>query len=508
MGMTRVLYGERVSTDKKERTDSIERQEAKLEERRVQEQKTRDLVVVGRAIDPGVSGDINMFDRPQLGMWLTPEGLDKWDELWVTTQDRLSRNDIHFLAFVFKIIEWGKTLVVLDDPSLDLLTPEGRLIAHAKAMTPAKELTRIKARVADSHQTRLYTEAWPGGVPTYGYVTEYKMVADKRRKVLTLDEYMVTVLHEMRAWLVNADDPETVKGVFARLEARGELTAKDRWRTMIGRKPKGEKWSPSSVKQLLTSPALRGQKLHGTEPLFHPDGRPVIIAPPIFDDHEWGTLQAAIAKRSREPYRQHGASPLLQVTFCGKCGASATHVVTTRQLSSGEEKSYRYYRCTNQRQLKPCPKVSMIADQVEEIVEQTFLEEAGHINVATRTWVPGEDAAEELREVRAAIARLDLEKDTARYWDEEDEENFVRRKTPLIERRNALKQVKSRESGWEYHDTGRTYREAWSSSDPQQRRRLLVDAGVRFDIFSISEWNCIVPPDLVDRLRRASLQAV
>lgn len=495
--MVNVLYGERISLDRKEKTDSIERQDDKLEARRVQEAKTRDIVVVGKAVDKSVSGDVDMFDRPKLGTWLTEEGREKWDELWVTTQDRLSRNDIHFLAFVFKIIEWGKTLVVLDDPTLDLLTPEGRLIAHAKAMAPARELARIKDRVADSHQKRRFTAAWPGGVPPYGYVTKYALVDGKRRKVRVLDEYMVTVLHEMRSWMVGGD---TLKGVFAKLDARGELTARDRWRRAIGEPIKGERWSTSTVTKILTSPSLLGQKLHGSSPLYLPDGSPLIAADPVFDKGEWESLQAAIKKRQREPYRRYGASPLNGVTFCAKCKGSATHVVVFKE----NDRQYRYYRCTSQRAPKPCPQVSMRAEDVEQLVEQTFLEQAGSFNVASKSWMPGEDHTEELERVRSAIKRLENERDTAVSWDEEDEETYVERKDRLVARRNELKKKPQRSSGWVYTDTGETYRDAWCKADVQGRRQLLLDAGVRFEIHSMTEWDVLIPEDIKDRLRANS----
>jgi hypothetical protein len=313
----------------------------------------------------------------------------------------------------------GKALVVLDDPRLDLHTSEGRLISHAKALGPAKELERINARVADSHAARRYTRAWPGGVPTYGYRTEYSFVDDKKRKVLVMDEYMCTVLHEMRRWVVV--DKEPIKRVSVVLNDRGELTAKDRWRRMTGVPIRHEMWSSSSVKKLLTSPALLGQKVSNSNRLFLPDGNPLIVADPVFDNEQWQSLQAAIATGEREPYRKYDASPLSGVTFCGLCQAAATHVVVDRRGEDGQGAMYRYYRCTNQRQPKPCPKISMRAEDVEALLAETFLAEAGALNVATKSWLPGEDHTETLAKVRTAIDRLENERDTAVAWDDEDE---------------------------------------------------------------------------------------
>jgi DNA invertase Pin-like site-specific DNA recombinase len=306
-----------VSFDRKENT-SIERQDAKLLEWAHEEGHE----VVGQVRDRAVSGDIDMFDRPGLGEWLTEQGRSRWDIVAVTTQDRLSRNDIHFLAFVFKIIEWGKTLVVLDDPSLDLLTVEGRLIAHAKAIGPAKELERIKARVKDSHVERRNTPQWHGGTPPLGYTTTpVTLEGGKVRRVLVLEEYGCALLHEMRRWMV--EERETLLGVARRLNARGEPTTKDRWRRDRKLPLRNERWSSTGVKMVLTSMSCLGVKLNGRKPMYRSDGSPFVIATPVFDQAEWETLQGAIAARTHQRTRKWGASPFLDVVFCGQCGGKA-----------------------------------------------------------------------------------------------------------------------------------------------------------------------------------------
>jgi hypothetical protein len=85
-----------------------------------------------------------------MGPWLTEEGREKWDVLAVTPQDRLSCDDLHFMAFVRNVLDWGKTLVVLNDPSFDISTETGRLIAYAKATQAAAELRKIRQRRAAS----------------------------------------------------------------------------------------------------------------------------------------------------------------------------------------------------------------------------------------------------------------------------------------------------------------------------------------------------------------------
>lgn len=183
--MRRVLLAERISDDKGERSESVEAQDMKLRTRAVAE---GNVTIVGAAVDLSVSGGVNMFDRPKLGQWLTPEGLSQWDELWVTTQDRLSRDDMHFMAFVFRVIEWQKTVIVLDDPQFNeqMHTAEGRLILHAKALGPAKELDRIKIRNKESHERRRFTNRWPGVSLPLGTVSSSCMRTARQPHTLNL----------------------------------------------------------------------------------------------------------------------------------------------------------------------------------------------------------------------------------------------------------------------------------------------------------------------------------
>jgi site-specific DNA recombinase len=497
-GATKVLFAERISSDRPD-SDSIEAQDIKLETRAAElRSQGRQIDVIGKAVDRSVSGDIDMAERPELGQWLTQEGRSQWDELWVTTQDRLSRNDMHFMSLVFKTIEWGKVLIVLDDPALDLTTPEGRAIAHVKAIGPHRELLRIKDRCKDSHERRRHTPRWHGGIPPYGYTTERVIwEGGKEGNVLVLDEYMTSVLHEVRRWLVE-DDSETFHSCADRLNSRGEPTGKDMWRQRKKRPMKGTKWTGGNLKQLLTSPSNLGIKLDGRKPMYNRDGSPFIIAEPVFDTEEWDELQAAIKEREVVKTRKLGTSPLLGVTFCAKCGKSALQVVTNPQRPGGGN---RYYRCMNN--VKRCPGVIMRADDIEQIVEDSVLEKIGEADVPRKVWEAGADFTRELEDLDKMISRLRSDREAGLYDD--DEEYFRSTMKGYMERRKELAKLPQKPSGWQYYDTGVTYRQAWEKANTQERRKILIDAGIKFFVNDSSHpWEVYVPEDIMERVRKAA----
>jgi DNA invertase Pin-like site-specific DNA recombinase len=494
--MARVILASRVSFDRKENT-SIERQDTEL----LKWAHAQSHEVVAQVRDKAVSGDIDLFDRPGLGEWLTEERRSRWDSLAVTTQDRLSRNDIHFLAFVFKIIEWGKTLVVLDDPSLDLLSVEGRLIAHAKAIGPAKELERIKARIRDSHVERRYTPQWHGGTAPYGYTTE-SVVLDGGtvRRVLVLDGYTCSVAHEMRRWMV--DEGETLMGVARKLNDRGELTGSDLWRRRKKMSVRNELWSSTGVKMILTSPSCLGIKLQGRKAMHSSDGSPFKIAHPLFDDVEWETLQAAIAARTTHRTRKWGASPLLDVVFCGLCGAKATRNMTVKR-----GKEYAYYVCKN-RHPRQCPGARMREGDVIAIVEAEFLSQVGGERVHRKMFVPGASHEIELRELKGKIQRLRQDREQGLFDGEDDEIGYRKLMTSYLSRRRELERLPTGSTGWRYEVTDETYGEAWERGDDQKRRQLLMDAGFRFEVLSVREWTVAIPDDMISRLRETKADLV
>ncbi|MFE4581284.1 recombinase family protein [Streptomyces chartreusis] len=474
--MRRVLFAERISADKGERSESIESQHDKLSQRA----QAEGVIVVGVAQDLSVSGDVDPFTRKALGPWLTEEGRTKWDEIWVTTQDRLSRDDEHTHDFLKQVVrQWGKRVVILDNPNLDFLTPEGRAIAYVQSIGPARELARIKARTKDSHERRRFTTRWPGGIPPFGYVPVSRFVEGKTATYLEQDPDMIKVLRFMREQIL---DGQSFFAVAKALNEKGEHTARDRARIRRG-KPvhrRGaeegvpEQWSETTVKSLLRDPALLGHKKHKGEVLYDSQGQPVMVAEPIFTDDEWQSLQAAVEARVQTKVRRvNGTSPLYGVVYCGECGSKAAHKGSIR--SNGVE--YRYYVCGSWPKESRCQGVSVRAGEVEEFIELQFLQRYGLEPVTERTWVPGTDNTRELEEVRKRIDRLRRDS-VAGLWDDAQEE-FRSLMHSLMARRDELAAEPVTQGRWDERETGETFQQLWGRLDLEGQRLQLIKSGYK-----------------------------
>lgn len=494
----RVLFAERISKETEEST-SLTRQDEKLHKRL--EEDSRDVALAGIAVDPNVSGEVEPENRPDLGTWLTPEGRDRWDEIWVTNQDRLSRDDMHFMAFVNHVIEWGKVLVVLDDPNLDLTTPEGRAIAHVKSIGPAKELANIKKRCADSHAHLRTTARWPGGIPPYGYDLKQTVVLDqygkeKETKVLVLDEETTTIVHQMRNWIMEGS---SCIQVAQRLNERGIPTPMDLRRARKGKASRGELWSPQAVKLILRSPSLLGYKLHRQKPIRNHDGSYFQIADAAMTQDEYDSLQDSLVKRREKPTRVSKPSPLGGVLFCGTCKGPVGHVRFNRP--TGE---HRYYMCRGGRHsgYKRCEGISMKADEVTELVEQEFLTQCGDLPMLKWTFHRGSDHRAELEETRKRIGRLREDRELGAYDD--DPEYYAQKMREYTERKRELEQTPTEEPGWQSEELDVTYRQAWEAAEWEDRRTLLIDAGIVFWIHGKTRWELQVPENLRERMGQAA----
>jgi DNA invertase Pin-like site-specific DNA recombinase len=475
----RVLFAERISDDKNERSDSIESQHDKLTRRA----ETEGATVVGTAVDLSVSGDVDPFQRKELGPWLADENLSKWDELWVSTQDRLSRDDIHFLRFVFWAIEHNKSVMVLDDPGFNeqMHSRTGRLLLHAKGLGPAMELDRIKARTKDSHERRRFTTRWTGGIPPFGYRPVSRFVEGKTATYLEQDPEMVTVLRFMRQQIL---DGQSFFAVAKSLNEKGEYTARDRARIRKG-KPvhrRGaaegvpEQWSETTVKSLLRDPALLGHKKHKGEVLYDSQGQPVQVAEPIFTDDEWKSLQAAVEARIQTKVRRvNGTSPLYGVVWCGKCGSKAVH---KSSIHGGVD--YRYYTCGAWPKENRCLGISVRAEEVEGWVEIYFLDRYGNQPVTEKVWVPGTDNTKELESTKKRISRL-----RHLYVEGEFEDNpkeYKDRMHALRTREAELAAEPVVEGHWSEKATGQTFQELWASLDLEGKRKQLIKSGYRVEV--------------------------
>ncbi|MFB6705382.1 recombinase family protein [Streptomyces sp. NPDC056333] len=453
--------------------------------------------VAGVVEDRSVSGSVDLPERPSMGPWLTEEGREKWDVLAVTTQDRLSRDDLHFMAFVKNVLDWGKTLVVLDDPSFDISTETGRLIAYAKATQAAAELRKIRQRVSDARDYLRRNGLFAGGHTPFGYL--YENSPDGKHYVLVPEAKYAKVLKEISERVRTG---VSTNQIARELNASGLLTWRDYLRELRGKdakrrhgtaltKPKGTNWSPNVVRNILKNPSCAGFLAYKGEPFEDDQGNLVMASEyPILTHAEWQATVTAIESRGQSNIRRTNETSLLTgIARCGNCGERIFCHRLKKTLATGEVKVYRHYSCMARSKGMPCSNPARIPeDLLNEIFENALLSRLGELPEVVKVTEPGEDHTAELNQVTARLLRLERDYENGRYDEPEKEESYWRMHGNLTKKQKDLKAKPVRAAVTRYVPTGLKWAQKWGGMNTDARRDYLTNRDVQVYV-----WKQAIP---------------
>ncbi|MFF3495908.1 recombinase family protein [Streptomyces sp. NPDC002795] len=446
---------------------------------------------VGRVVDSTVSGAVNLDQRASLGKWLRAPLVHEWDALMVTSQDRITRDDMHWWQFVDWVLKNGKSVVVLDDPSFDIGTEDGRMVAGIKAAQAAKYRRAVQEKQLGRTAYFRDNKLWNGGIWPYGYRAVAFEFKGERRKRLVPDPVTAPLVREAFERLVGGSC--TVYAVIRDWNERGVPTARDHQRRVQNaERPEHERkaesggfWAVTPLRDMLRSEALMGVMMHRSRPVVGADGAAVRWADPLLTRQEFTALQGALTTEhsavmsAAVAARTRSRTPLAGIVRCF-CGAPM-HVREQRnRLKGGGTSSLEYYNCRTTADGPRCelPGSWQVAG-LHERVEQDFLDRLGDRDIMKRTLVPGRDRSATITELRKALHNLAAAVATAespaavaaltRKLDETSRTLAVLEKEPVIRPR------------WIEEACGETYGQRWQRLDDWTgRAALLRDAGVTY----------------------------
>ena len=428
--------------------------------------------VVGTVEDLDVSAiKVSPFDRPDLKIWL--ERPQDFDALIFAKTDRVFRQ----AADCVRLAEWcrdnSKILVLVDDGiRLDYFSPEDSKDAFAGAMSKVFlilasvfaeiEGQRFVQRANDRVTQYRFQPRWAYGVPPYGF-----LVVDRPEggKMLGHDPVAQEVLHDIARRLLAGD---SLTRITSDMKQSDTPSPADRLRQRTGKDMTGSQWTIVTVKTVLSNPATQGIKTAKGRPVLDDSGEPVLVGPPSFDAQTWNRIQSELLQRSQSGrQRRHTVNPLLGVAKCGKCGKNM------RQLMS---RSGRYYVCGATP--KACPKVLIPADKAERLVEKLFLWSHQGRRVKERVWVDGSDNSAELESTISTIDGLREDRAMGLFTTKADQDLYRQQIAALVQKRDRLASQPVVKAGWVDVETAQEYSAVWPDATVEERRKLLVDAGV------------------------------
>lgn len=502
-GILRLIAVKRISRDT-EQSSALDRQEVRLSAAI----KKGGHELVAWVEDVTVSGAVNLWDRPALGKWLREPLIHLYDGIIVTEQDRLTRNDLHWWAFVGWCLEHDKQIIILDDPTFDITTPNGRMIASIKAAQAANYREAIRKKRLDQLQWFREERLWPGGKWPFGYRATRIQHMDKKRWRLVPDPVTAPLVREAYDRLVNKG--HSMLQIVEDWNARGVLTGSDyqrycnakEGREGVRTEVKGHKWTVMTLRNILSSPTLLGYATHKGE-VLRKDGLPVQWADPILTPEEFDKLQQVISVRGK-PFRNIGkrSSTLIGIVYC-ICGQRMHYGRSVKTRKSGKRWVFPYYQCKSRSLSGSCPHArSWSAEFLKANLEEMFLAVAGDLEIVEKTFVPGVDRSKDIQQLREAIDNLtgNLSQMTPGSAGAQAIIKAIEQHSEALARLEALPVIPSR---WEERGTGQTFREFWERNDWPARADLLRRLGVRLYVGGTKrapDLDLFLPEDLQRRI--------
>ncbi|MEU1881876.1 recombinase family protein [Streptosporangium sp. NPDC020072] len=504
--MARVLPVKRISRDT-ETSSALERQGAAL----LAEIQSGGHVIAGWVEDATVSGAVNLVDRKSLGKWMKAPLLREWEVLMVTEQDRITRDDMHWWEFVTWLMKNNKSVIVLDDPSLDLTTIEGRMIAGIKASQAAKYRESVKKKRSGQVDYFREVDLWPGGIWPYGYRSQRIEFNGRKRWRLVLDPVTAPLVREAYDRLVNKK--HSLGAICKDWNARGIMTPMDHQRhtnALLEREyakteVKGSRWQSSPLSTMLRKPSLMGYAVHKGKVRMR-DGEPVQWAEGVLTPSEFQALQRVLNARGENSSKEtQGRTDLVGVVFC-KCTRRLSSGGTRKQTKAGLT-HYDYYLCSSRSRQEECEHVvSWPKAFLKSYIESSYLHAVGDMEITVKTFIPGVDYQSEINIEREAIENLN---GNLAYMKPGSMAalNIIEKINQHSERLSELEAAPSRPDRWEENGTGETFREQWlRARDWAERGQILRDTGIRLycgGTMKAPDFHMIYPDDLADRINDA-----
>jgi len=428
----------RISADAEGKGLGVARQEADC--RALIERRGWDLV------DLYVDNDLSAFSgkaRPAYRRMLDDVKNHQVDTVVAWHPDRLHRSPRELEDFIDLIETTGAAVATCTAGDYDLGNPDGRLMARIVGSVARKESEDKSRRLRRKHEELAEAGAVSGG----------------GRRPFGYEKDRVTIRSE-EAELVR----EAAERIIAGWSIRSVVMD---WRERNIPTVTGAAWTATTVKRLLTSGRIAGQRAHHGQ-VTATATWPAIIAPGVAD--QLRTLLGP--ERVRDAGRT--ATPrsylLTGLVVCGDCGARLTARPVVRKGNH-----YRRYFCAVDRD--GCGRVGIGAEPLESLVVAAVLLRLDSPAMASSLDAAGDDTEADLRASIAADRRALDELTQARYVDRIiTHSSFLDAKAALEARLTALEGQLQRRSGnaGRWVGQGGALTAAWDEMDLERRRAVVA----------------------------------
>lgn len=353
----------------------------------------REWTVVERYVDSDISA-YSEKRRPEYVRMLEDIEAAAVEAVVVYHADRLHRHPRELEDFIDLCQRTGTKIATVSG-DYDLSTHEGQLLARITGAVARKESDDKSRRIRRKHE-QLAAEGKPsgGGTRPYGYETdkrtirpdEAEAIRDCARRVLAGD---------------------SLRSICTDLNERGIATVT------------GKEWRPQTLRRMLMSPRISGQRDHHGEIVAKK-----AVWPAIITARQTQQLQAKLRDPARRTNRASRRYLLTQLLRCSHCGAMLVARPRADQT--------RRYVCASGPGFDGCGKTTVVADPVEHFIAQAVLHrlESPRLHEARKRSPDNAKGAQWQAETERRQAQLD---ELAAMWAEGEitRGEWMRARTPI-----------------------------------------------------------------------------
>lgn len=328
---------------------------------------------------------------------------------------RFGRNYIETGNFVEKIFPFlGVRFIAITDQydSAMQMDCNQAFSIHLKNIANELYARDIAEKVTASKRMKMEQGEYIGSIPPYGYTVE--KINGKR----TLMPEPVT--------------SEIVKQLFGRYGAGETFVSLTKWlyeqkihRPSDYKKYKtvyqqeGQKlsqWGRESIRFILTSAVYVGSLVQTSKYIEEPTTVEHTHEPLVSDEifyRVWKRIEGNIKIQKRRPLRTDTMEDIFRgVLYCGECGHKLKRMVTERNASYKEVKTFVFYGCPNMKRIdeEKCTSEHITFLQLQKIVLQTLKKEFALSNIQMKKLTVFNKEQAEKRKIQIRKTQNDLQK--------------------------------------------------------------------------------------------------
>ncbi len=343
--------------------------------------------------EPGKSASKeDIENRPQLQKLI--DGCDKgiYKNIFVTEQDRLSRNEMVYLTLK-KIFHDNQIIVHTLTQRIDYTNYEDEFVSGLLSLLARRE---NKQRVARSERARLksyQSGKWRGGMPPYGYKSDENnnLIIDEEEKEIYLKMIEMSLSgkgsNKIACWL-NENNITTKSQKYYRF-AKG-IHLKDRESGKIHFKPiETITWKQPVVLGILRNAFYKGEARYKNNK---------IKVPAIIDEITWSIIQKNLDKQKILNKRNHKQEYLLRgLLFCNRCGSRLYGLIKLNR-------SMRQYTCLSKKTGSEIPNCGLRSLNLDKI-HSALWEYVSQIMIGKGAWDIESKEIESKKELEQILRR-------------------------------------------------------------------------------------------------------